>query len=127
MPGAGHIVHMPSHIYYRVGRYADAVRVNELAAKVDEDYIAACQAQGYYPVGYYGHNIHFLWTSSEMEGRYQAALDAARRLVKAVDAREPWPTALPQAELYGFTPDRHRAAVRASGTRCWPSRRRRRR
>src|SRR5579863_1434701 len=86
MPGAGHIVHMPSHIYYRVGRYADAVRVNELAAKVDEDYIAACRAQGYYPLGYYGHNIHFLWTSSEMEGRYHAALDAARRLVKAVDA-----------------------------------------
>jgi hypothetical protein len=48
MPGAGHIVHMPSHIYYRVGRYADAVRVNELAAKVDEEYLAACKAQGYY-------------------------------------------------------------------------------
>ena len=103
MPGAGHIVHMPSHIYYRVGRYADAVRVNEMAAKVDEDYIAACRAQGYYPAGYYGHNIHFLWTSSEMEGRYKAALGASRRLVKAVDA---WTLAkdLPQAELYAFTP-----------------------
>ena len=103
MPGAGHVVHMPSHIYYRVGRYADAARVNELAAKVDEDYIAACKAQGYYPAGYYGHNIHFLWTSSEMEGRYQGAIDAARRLVKAVDA---WNLAaqLPQAELYAFTP-----------------------
>src|SRR3984957_10481624 len=77
MPGAGHIVHMPSHIYYRVGRYADAARVNELAAKVDEDYIAACKAQGYYPIGYYGHNIHFLWTSSEMMGRYGASIDAA--------------------------------------------------
>ena len=103
MPGAGHIVHMPSHIYYRVGRYADAARVNEMAAKVDEDYIAACKAQGYYPAGYYGHNIHFLWTSSEMEGRYQAAIDAARRLMKAV---EPYSIAaqVPQAELYGFTP-----------------------
>ena len=103
MPGAGHIVHMPSHIYYRVGRYADAVRVNEEAALVDEAYLAACKAQGYYPAGYYAHNIHFLWTSSEMEGRYGAALGAARRLVKAVDA----PTlalTMPQAELYAFTP-----------------------
>ena len=85
MPQAGHIVHMPSHIYYRVGRYADAVRVNEQAARVDEAYIAACQAQGFYPVGYYGHNIHFLWTSSEMQGRYQPPR-RSRRLVKAVDA-----------------------------------------
>ena len=53
---------------------------------MDEAYIAACKAQGYYPAGYYGHNIHFLWTSSEMSGRYQGAIDAARRLVKAVDA-----------------------------------------
>src|SRR3984957_73468 len=103
MPGAGHIVHMPSHIYYRVGRYADAERVNEMAARVDESYIAACKAQGYYPVGYYGHNIHFLWTSSEMSGRYQGAIDAARRLVKAVDAYN-LAKQVPSAELYGFTP-----------------------
>ncbi len=103
MPDAGHVVHMPSHIYYRVGRYADAAHANELAAKVDEDYIAACKAQGFYPLGYYGHNIHFLWTSSEMEGRYKASIDAAHRLMKAVDATN---TArnLPQAELYAFTP-----------------------
>jgi tetratricopeptide (TPR) repeat protein len=103
MPGAGHIVHMPSHIYYRVGRYADAERVNELAAQVDEAYIAACKAQGYYPVGYYGHNIHFLWTSSEMEGRYATAIGAARRLVAAVDAVEA-AKAIPQGELFVFTP-----------------------
>lgn len=103
MPSAGHIVHMPSHIYYRVGRYADAAAANEKAAQVDEDYIAACRAQGFYPAGYYGHNIHFLWTSAEMEGRYQAAIDASRRLVKAVDA----PNLAKQmsiAELYNFTP-----------------------
>src|SRR6185295_6193271 len=103
MPGAGHVVHMPSHIYYRVGRYADAAAANEAAALVDEAYIAACKAQGFYPAGYYGHNIHFLWTSSEMEGRYQAAIDASRRLVKAVDA----PNLSQQmsiAELYNFTP-----------------------
>ena len=102
MPGAGHIVHMPSHIYYRVGRFADAAHVNELAAAVDEQYIATCHAQGYYPVGYYGHNIHFLWTSSEMLGRYQASIDAARRLNKAVgqDAAKMGP----QAQLYFLTP-----------------------
>lgn len=102
MPGAGHIVHMPSHIYYRVGRYTDAAKVNALAAVVDEQYIAQCHAQGFYPVGYYGHNIHFLWTSSEMQGRYQAAIDAARRLVKAVgpDAAKMGP----QAQLYYFVP-----------------------
>lgn len=103
MPGAGHIVHMPSHIYYRVGRYADAARVNEEAATVDEAYLAACKAQGYYPAGYYGHNIHFLWTSAEMQGRYGAALGAARRLVKAVDA-ETLAKTMPSAELYAFTP-----------------------
>jgi tetratricopeptide (TPR) repeat protein len=103
MPGAGHVVHMPSHIYYRVGRYADAAAANEAAALVDEAYIAACKAQGFYPAGYYGHNIHFLWTSAEMEGRFQAALDASRRLVRAVDANK---TALILApvEVYTFTP-----------------------
>ena len=103
MPEAGHIVHMPSHIYYRVGRYADAAKANELAATVDEGYIATCRAQGYYPAGYYGHNIHFLWTSAEMEGRRQVSIDAARRLVKAVDAWELAKT-MPQGEFYAFTP-----------------------
>jgi tetratricopeptide (TPR) repeat protein len=103
MPEAGHIVHMPSHIYYRVGRYADAARVNEVAATVDERYIAACKAQGFYPAGYYGHNIHFLWTSAEMQGRYRTSIDAARRLVKAVDA-EQLAKQLPLAELYALTP-----------------------
>jgi tetratricopeptide (TPR) repeat protein len=103
MPEAGHIVHMPSHIYYRVGRYADAVRVNEDAAKIDEDYIAACKAQGFYPAAYYGHNIHFLWTSSEMQGRYGAAIGAARRLIKAVDPLS-FAAQLPQGEWYAFAP-----------------------
>jgi len=102
MPGAGHIVHMPSHIYYRVGRYADAAHVNELAASVDEQYIAACRAQGYYPIGYYAHNIHFLWTSSEMQGRYKVAISSARRLVKAIG---PDATKMgSQVELYYLTP-----------------------
>jgi tetratricopeptide (TPR) repeat protein len=104
MPAAGHIVHMPSHIYYRVGRYADAVKVNRLAAATDERYIAATQAQGFYPLGYYAHNIHFLWTSSEMMGQYDAAKDAARRVVKAAAAGIPIAAAIPPVQLYLFVP-----------------------
>ena len=104
MPAAGHIVHMPSHIYFRVGRYADAVKVNTLAAQKDEDYIAACKAQGFYPLAYYSHNIHFLWTSSEMLGRYAAAHDAARRVIKASDAGMPMAAGLPPVQLYRIVP-----------------------
>ena len=79
MPGAGHMVHMPSHIYERVGRYSDASAANELAVKADRDYIAQCRAQGIYPITYFPHNYHFLWSSLTMEGRSQAAIDAARK------------------------------------------------
>ena len=83
-PGAGHLVHMPSHIYLRVGRYADASAANERAALADESYIAQCRAQGFYPALYYPHNVHFLWYSASMEGRSKVALDAARKLVEKV-------------------------------------------
>jgi tetratricopeptide (TPR) repeat protein len=84
MPGAGHMVHMPSHIYQRVGRYADAVRSNELAVVADEDYITQCRAQGLYPMGYYPHNIHFLWFAATMDGRGALAIDAARKVAAKV-------------------------------------------
>jgi tetratricopeptide (TPR) repeat protein len=84
VPGAGHLVHMPSHIYWRVGRYADASKVNVMAASVDEAYIAACNAQGFYPAAYYPHNIHFLWASSSMEGRSAVAIEAARKVAANV-------------------------------------------
>ncbi|MGI8838781.1 MAG: hypothetical protein ACR2H4_19385 [Pyrinomonadaceae bacterium] len=79
MPAAGHMVHMPSHIYQRVGRYADAARSNELAILADEDYITQCQAQGLYPMGYYPHNIHFLWFAASFDGRSKLAIDSARK------------------------------------------------
>ena len=69
MPGAGHIVHMPAHIYMRVGRFADVVTSNERPVKADEDYIAQCKAQGLYPLGYYPHNIHFIWMGASAAGR----------------------------------------------------------
>jgi hypothetical protein len=84
MPGAGHMVHMPSHIYQRVGRYADAAASNEAAIKADEDYIAQCRAQGIYPLAYYPHNIHFLWYAATAEGRSQVAIDAARKTASRV-------------------------------------------
>jgi hypothetical protein len=63
VPGAGHMVHMPAHIYQRVGRHADVIRVNQLAAKADEDYIAQCKAQGLYPLGYYRRADRSRWRS----------------------------------------------------------------
>jgi tetratricopeptide (TPR) repeat protein len=78
-PGAGHLVHMPSHIFRRIGRYADASRSNQDAIFADEDYITQCRAQGVYPLAYYPHNIHFLWDSATMEGRSHIAIEAARK------------------------------------------------
>ena len=84
MPGAGHIVHMPAHIYQRVGRHADVISSNLLAAKADEDYIAQCRAQGMYPLGYYPHNVHFIWMGASVSGQRQLALDSARKLANAI-------------------------------------------
>jgi tetratricopeptide (TPR) repeat protein len=75
---------MPSHIYWRVGRYADASQANVLAAAVDEAYIAACNAQGFYPAAYYPHNIHFRWAASSMEGRSAVSIEAARKVAANV-------------------------------------------
>ena len=84
MPGAGHMVHMPAHIYQRVGRHADVIRVNQLAAKADEDYIAQCKAQGLYPLGYYPHNLHFIWMGATASGQKKLALESARKLASQV-------------------------------------------
>lgn len=88
MPGAGHIVHMPSHIYIRVGRYKDAVKVNQQAILADEDYISQCFSQGMYPLGYYPHNIHFLWSASSLLGNSKIAIDAAKKTAEKVPVGE---------------------------------------
>jgi tetratricopeptide (TPR) repeat protein len=74
---------MPSHIYFRVGRYADSMKVNLRAANSDEAYAAACRAQGYLPLGFYFHDVDVLWTSAEMAGNYGTAIGAAHRVVQA--------------------------------------------
>ena len=88
MPAAGHIVHMPSHIYIRVGRYADAVKVNQAAILADEDYISQCYSQGMYPLGYYPHNLHFLWSASTLLGNSDLAIDAAKKTAEKVPLGE---------------------------------------
>ena len=94
VPGSGHLVHMPSHIYFRVGRYQDSALANLRAAEVDEAYIAQCNAQGFYPALYYPHNIHFLWASATMQGQSALSLDSARRVVAnvRVEQVEQFPT-----------------------------------
>src|SRR5262245_11771244 len=78
VPGAGHLVHMPSHIYLRTGRYHDAAEVNAKAAALDAAYIEKYDIQGPYRMMYYPHNIHFFWAAATLEGRSKEALQAAR-------------------------------------------------
>lgn len=84
MPGAGHILHMPAHIYMRIGRFQDAYEANVKAVAADESYIAQCKAQGIYPLGYYPHNIHFLWAAATHQGRGKEAIAAARKVASKV-------------------------------------------
>jgi tetratricopeptide (TPR) repeat protein len=80
VPGAGHLVHMPSHIYMRVGRYGDAVAANERAVAVDRAYIARAKPDGLYPMMYYPHNLDFLCAAASMEGRSRDTIRTAREL-----------------------------------------------
>src|SRR6478609_8808989 len=81
IPGAGHLVHMPSHIYYRVGRYLDALADNKTAIGVDEKYLQATNApMGVYRLGYYPHNVHFVMASAQMAGDGPTVIAAAEKL-----------------------------------------------
>lgn len=83
VPGAGHLVHMPSHIFIRVGRYADAVDSNQMAVEADRAYFAKAPKPAMYAI-YYAHNLHFLSYAAMMSGRYEDALQAARDLEREV-------------------------------------------
>ncbi|MBE0570497.1 MAG: hypothetical protein IH618_03060 [Ignavibacteriaceae bacterium] len=76
-PGAGHLVHMPAHIYIRTGKYHEGSLANIRAVKSDEEYINQCNQQGFYPISYYPHNYHFLWATATLEGDSKTAIDAA--------------------------------------------------
>ncbi len=109
IPGSGHLVHMPSHIYNRVGLYEEAGDSNVRAVEVDEAYIEQEQPQGIYPLVYYPHNIDFLWSARQMSGRSAEAIAAARRLAdrtttevaRMVPPLEGW-TAMPLCALVRF-------------------------
>src|SRR5580693_4516301 len=83
-PAAGHIVHMPAHVYIRTGDYEAAVKTNEQAASVDRAYLKATGAQGIYPMMYYSHNLHFIAMCSAMNGNYEEAKKNADMLAAHV-------------------------------------------
>ena len=109
VPGSGHLVHMPSHIYLRVGQYHEASACNERAIAVDEEYIRKYKVTGSYVAMYYVHNIHFLWYSTGMEGRREDSIKAARKVSEAVPtealkamADAQWAKATPYLALARF-------------------------
>lgn len=79
VPGSGHLVHMPSHIFIRTGRYAQAADANARAIKADEMYFALAPEPDFYSL-YFLHNVHFLAYAAMMEGRYETAIEAARKI-----------------------------------------------
>ena len=83
-PNAGHLVHMPAHIYFRLGRYKDSLATNRAAVKVDESYIKRFAPQGVYPLGYYSHNLHFIMVSAQMSGEAATVIEAADKLAKNI-------------------------------------------
>ena len=106
-PAAGHLVHMPAHIYMRVGDYELAARANEWAAKADQEYLDRGGARGIYTAAYYSHNLHFLAAAYSMQGRYADSVAASRRLEANV---RPYLAEMPFFE--GFMPTRSLIAAR---------------
>src|SRR5947209_12349338 len=83
-PAAGHIVHMPAHIYIRTGDYEAAVKSNQKAAQADQAYLAASKAEGIYPMMYYSHNLHFIAMAAAMNGNYAESRRGAQMLASNV-------------------------------------------
>ena len=104
VPGAGHLVHMPSHIYLRVGRYHDASEANLAAIEADDEYVTACRRQGMYPVMYMPHNHHFLWAAASLEGRSQLAIETAREMASRQDADKMRQPGYSTVQHYWITP-----------------------
>ncbi len=82
VPGAGHLVHMPSHIYIRTGDYHKGTLANIRAVKVDSSYVSACNAQGAYPLAYFPHNYHFMAATATLEGNSKWAIEAADKVAE---------------------------------------------
>lgn len=82
VPAAGHLLHMPSHIYIRTGDYHKGSLANFRAIKADDSYVSACNAQGVYPLAYFPHNYHFLAATATLEGNSKWGIDAALKLAE---------------------------------------------
>ncbi len=117
-PSAGHLVHMPAHIYTGVGRYADSIRVNIAAARADEAFIKASGDRGLVRYGYYPHNIHFIVTSAQMAGDMRTAMREAKRLRAVLDpetsARIAWIQAVEAAPYFAMAQFAKPAAILAT-------------
>jgi tetratricopeptide (TPR) repeat protein len=98
VPAAGHLIHMPAHIYMRTGNYDGAVAANEKAADVDRKYIAETKAEGVYPAMYFNHNLDFLASAAMMSGQFEKASAAADELVRNV---LPAVSQMPMIEPFG--------------------------
>lgn len=85
-PGSGHLVHMPGHIYFRIGRYLDSLDTNINAAAVDELYLSETTGSPLYRFGYYPHNIHFILVSAQMAGDSKTAIEYADKLDQVIPA-----------------------------------------
>lgn len=115
MPGAGHLVHMPSHIYYRVGRYRDSLEANKRAVAADERYFEQAGKHGIYGYGYYPHNIHFLLVSAQMAGDGGTVIQAAEKLAgtlsEDVTRSVPWVQPIMAAPYFAHAQFSEPAAV----------------
>lgn len=80
VPGSGHLVHMPGHIYFRIGRYLDSLDTNIEAVAIDEAYLNSTTGSSLYRFGYYPHNVHFVLVSAQMAGDAETALTYAEKL-----------------------------------------------
>lgn len=121
---AGHLVHMPAHIYYRVGRWQDSIRVNIAAARADEEWIRSSGDRGLVRYGYYPHNVHFIVSSAQMAGDMGTAIREAGRLEQildpAISAKIAWVQAIHAAPYFAaaqFATPRQILAMRAPDAR----------
>lgn len=112
--GVGHLVHMPAHIYYRLGRFRESIDANVKAARADEAYLKGSADAGMYRYGYYPHNVHFIVTSAQMAGDMPTAIREAKRLESVLSAdlaaQFPWTQAVNAAPYLAYaqfaTPDK---------------------
>lgn len=103
-PDAGHLVHMPAHIYIRVGRYHDATQANLSAIEADRRYLEQVDPQSVYRLGYVPHNYHFGWSTATFEGRSELAIRLAREMADMVDAETMRLRPLTTLQHYWITP-----------------------